>query len=88
MVESLSVGTPVIAAKGSCLEEAGGRGAVYVDPADVDNYIDEATRILDNAYTRKKLSDDGRRHVRRFSAENFAKATMAAYNKAIIDFCL
>ncbi len=88
VVESLSVGTPVIAATGSCLEEAGGRGAVYVDPADVDNYIDEATRILDNAYTRKKLSDDGRRHVRRFSAENFAKATMAAYNKAIIDFCL
>lgn len=88
VVESLSAGTPVIAATGSCLEEAGGRGALYVDPASVDSYVAEASRLLDSAYLRKKLSDDGKRHVKRFSAENFAKATMATYNKAIIDFCL
>lgn len=37
VVESLTVGTPVVAATGSCLEEAGGDGAVYVNPDDADS---------------------------------------------------
>ena len=88
VVESLTSGCPVIAATGSCLEEAGGRGAVYVDPADVDAYVEAARMLLDDRYRHDRLADEGRRHVRRFSADNFAKATMACYNKAIIDFAL
>lgn len=88
VAESLTVGTPVIAARGSCLEEAGGAGALYVDPASTDSYVSAARRMLDDAYLRKKMADAGLRHVRRFSADNFAKATMATYNKAILEFCL
>lgn len=86
VVESLTVGTPVIAATGSCLEEAGGRGAVYVDPDDVDAYVEAAGRLIDDRVYNDKLAGLGRRYVRRFSADEFAKATMATYNKAIIDF--
>lgn len=88
VVESLSCGTPVLAAKGSCLEEAGGPGAIYVDPSDTDEYAEAACKLLDSRFLREKMAEAGRRYVRRFSAENFAKATMAVYNKAIIDFCL
>jgi len=88
VVESLTAGCPVVAATGSCLEEAGGEGALYVDPDDVDGYVDAARMLLDDAGRRGRLADAGRRHVRRFSAENFARATMACYNKAIIDFAL
>ncbi len=88
VAESLSCGTPVIAATGSCLEEAGGPGAIYVNPNDVEEYADAAMRLIDDNFLREKLADAGERYVRRFSAENFAKATMASYNKAIIDFCL
>lgn len=85
VVESLTVGTPAIACTGSCLEEAGGDGAVYVDPDDVEAYVGFANRLLDDTVFREKTARLGKRHVRRFSAENFAKATMATYNKAIID---
>lgn len=88
VVESLTVGTPVLAAKGSCLEEAGGGGALYVEPSDVDEYADAARRLLEDSYLRDKLSEKGKRHVRSFSADNFAKGTMASYNKAILDFSL
>lgn len=86
IIESLTVGTPVIAATGSCLEEAGGRGAIYVGPDDVDNYIAEASRLIDNYYYRNKLSQLGLSHVKKFNDENFARQTMACYNKAILDF--
>lgn len=88
VAEALSVGTPVIACTGSCLEEAGGDGAVYVDPDDVDAYVAEALHLLDDRVWAEKKARLGRQHVRRFSAEAFAKATMATYNKAILDFII
>lgn len=88
VVESLTVGTPVIAATGSCLEEAGGRGAVYVNPDDVPAYVEAAQRLIDDRVFNDKLAGAGQRHVRVFSAENFARETMAAYNKAIVEFLM
>ena len=85
VVESLTVGTPVIACTGSCLEEAGGPGAVYIDPDDVGAYAEAALHFTDDMVFRDKTARLGRSYVRRFSADAFAKATMATYNKAIID---
>ena len=59
-----------------------------MSPDSVEEYAEAARRLLDDSYLRKKTAEAGARHVRRFSAENFAKATMAVYNKAILDFCL
>ena len=84
VVESLTSGTPVIACTGSCLEEAGGEGAVYVDPDDVAAYADAARHLLDDRIFRDKTVRAGQRHVRRFTADAFAKATMATYKKAIL----
>lgn len=86
VVESLTVGTPVVAATGSCLEEAGGDGAVYVDPDDVAALAAAMEHIIDDGIYRDKLSRYGRRHVRKFSADTFAKATMASYRKALLAF--
>ena len=85
VVESLSTGTPVIAATGSCLEEAGGPGAVYVNPDDSDAFVKAADDILSNSVYADKLSQRGKAYVKRFSADEFARLTMAAYRKAIID---
>ncbi len=85
VVESLSTGTPVIAATGSCLEEAGGPGAVYVNPDDCDAFVKAADDILSNSVYADKLSQRGKAYVKRFSADEFARLTMAAYRKAIID---
>lgn len=86
VVESITAGTPVVAATGSCLEEAGGDGAVYIHPDDVTALASEIMHIMDDRIFRDKLVRHGRNHVKKFSADNFAKATMAAYNKAILSF--
>lgn len=84
VVESLTVGTPVIACTGSCLEEAGGGGGIYIDPDDVTAYAEAATHLLDDQIFYDKTVRLGQRHVRRFTADAFAKATMATYKKALI----
>ena len=86
VVEALSCGTPVVACSGSCLEEAGGEGAVYVHPDDAVAYAEAAARLIDDTVAHDTVAGRGRRHIRRFSAENFARSTMASYRKAIIDF--
>lgn len=85
IIESLSAGTPVIAATGSCLEEAGGPGAVYVDPDDIDSFVSHASRIAGEQIYRDKLASKGLQYVKRFSADEFARLTMATYRKAIIE---
>lgn len=86
VIESLSVGTPVIACTGSCLEEAGGGGALYVGPDDIRAYAEAARDLLDKAYLRDRLAQQGSRHIRRFSPTAFTSGIISTYNKAILDF--
>ena len=85
VIESLSASTPVIAATGSCLEEAGGPGAVYVDPDDVDAFVCYARKFTEDIIFHDKHATKGRQYVKRFSADEFARLTMATYRKAIIE---
>ncbi len=86
VVESLSVGTPVVACTGSCLEEAGGGGALYVAPDDVRGYVEAASSIIEKAYLHDRLTETGRRYIKRFNSSDFATAIMKTYNKALFDF--
>lgn len=86
VIESLSVGTPVIVASGSCLEEAAGEGAPVVKPDDVDAFVHYARRIIDDHDYRSELVEKGQRHIARFSQDNFAKGLRDSYSKAIESF--
>ena len=88
LVESLSVGTPAIACTGSCLEEAAGAGAVYVNPDDVRAYAEAAASILAHAYVADRLRAAGRKHVARFTPKALAESTMQTYMKAVMDFAM
>lgn len=83
VIEAISAGVPVIAATGSCLEEAGGPGAVYVSPDSVDGYVDAARALLDTPAMRHDLVTRGREYIARFSPENFSQGLMGTYTKAI-----
>ncbi len=86
VIESLAVGAPVIAATGSCLEEAGGDGAIYVNPDSVEQFIDAANRIIGDPALRATLVGNGRRHIAKFNNADFARLTMETYRKALADF--
>lgn len=93
VIESLSTGTPVIAATGSCLEEAGGGGGVYIDPNNVDQYIENALLILKNTEFRNTLIENGKEHIKQFNPSNFTKGLINTYNNALqakkfIDFSI
>ncbi len=88
VVESLACGTPVVACTGSCLEEAGGLGAVYVHPDDVHGWANAVEHLCNDTVWRDKTIRLGRQHIRKFSADAFAKATMATYKKALLEHLL
>lgn len=85
VIESINCGTPVVACTGSCLEEAGGAGGIYVDPDDVDAFTEAAAGILDKRYLHDRLVDEGKRYVKRFNPSDFASSILKTYNKAILD---
>ena len=73
IVEALHSGIPVIAATGSCLEEAGGEGALYANPLDYNDLADKILQVLVNKDLRKQLIEAGGKHVKQFSAERIAE---------------
>jgi len=74
IIEALSSGIPVIAATGSCLEEAGGADSIYVNPADDKELAEAVMKILENSELRHKMTLSGKEYVKRFEAEKIAEA--------------
>ena len=79
IVEALHSGVPVVAATGSCLEEAGGDGALYADPANINDLADKIMTILANKDLQKTLVEAGQKHVQKFAAERIAEELNEIY---------
>lgn len=72
IIEALSCGVPVVAATGSCLEEAGGDAASYVNPDDDVACAKAIARFLDDIEHRNGAITRGKKYVERFSKESIA----------------
>ncbi|MDR1379960.1 MAG: glycosyltransferase family 4 protein [Tannerella sp.] len=83
IVEALNSGIPVIAATGSCLEEAGGPASVYVSPHDGNALAGEIMRILNNKGLAEKMIEAGKCHAERFSEKSIAENIMNVYESCI-----
>lgn len=84
IIEALSSGVPVIAATGSCLEEAGGPHSIYVNPQDDMQLAGEINRLLNNEDTRKNMIEQGLEYVKRFSDKECTDRLMKVYKKLTI----
>jgi len=83
ILEALNSGTPVIAATGSCLEEAGGPDSLYIDP---DNHTDLSAKInllLTDPSLREKMITAGQIYARNFDDDKLAAQLMTVYQNIL-----
>lgn len=86
VLEGIESRRPVIAATGSCLEEAGGDAAFYVDPTDARRMATIINGVLDGSIDVTGRIEAGVRHARRFDSDDMARNIMDVYRKAISQF--
>ncbi len=79
VLEALSSGVPVIAAKGSCLEEAGGPDSFYVDPDNESELAEKIKTILDDNELMNSMSINGRKYAENFSDKRIADQIFKLY---------
>lgn len=82
ILEALYSRVPVVAAKGSCLEEAGGKHSLYVDKDD-DKAMAEAIKQAMMPERRAKMIDEGYKWAQRFTMQQMAQETIECYKKVI-----
>jgi len=84
IIEAQSCGIPVIAATGSCLEEAAGRdGAIMVNPDNDDQMVDAINQLTGNSDLVAGLVAAGHNNIKRFTPAIVAQSTMAVYKAAL-----
>ncbi len=83
ILEALLSGTPVIAATGSCLEEAGGPDSIYIHPDDFNALAVAIQTVLADEYLRSRMILNGVKYAYGFSEQHLAEHLMAVYKKVI-----
>lgn len=83
IIEAQSSHIPVVAATGSCLEEAGGDAALYVAPDDDEALAEAVSKILGDEKLRTTMVDKGLENVKRFTREKIASDIEALYKSLI-----
>ena len=83
IIEALYSGIPVVAATGSCLEEAGGPDSIYVNPDDITGLADAFKQIYSNSDKRKNMVEKGREFAKRFSEKQQSEEIINIYKKLI-----
>lgn len=83
IIEALHSGIPVIAATGSCLEEAGGKGSVYIDPDDAQSLSEQINQLLINSEQRQAMVLAGQIHLKRFEDTKIAAEMMQLYKNTL-----
>jgi len=81
VLEALCSGTPVVAATGSCLEEAGGPDSLYVAPDDEKELAEKINMILGDVSLHQKMAANGKEYSGNFDDEKLAGQMMVMYKK-------
>ena len=81
IVEAIASGVPVIAARGSCLEEAGGPSSIYVDPDDDKTLATTIDRLLNDEEACTKMVAASKEYIRQFDPKPIADKLMEVYKE-------
>ena len=83
VLEAMSLGTPVIAARAPGVVDVAGDAALYADPHDPDRLAAAMAELAASAELRNDLSERGQRRAAQFSWTASARAHVAAYSLAL-----
>lgn len=83
IIEALHSNIPVIAATGSCLEEAGGPDSLYVEPNDVNDLSEKINWILSTPAQAELMKKAGKEYVKRFTDQQIANDLMNVYRNVL-----
>jgi len=83
IIEALACGTSVLTATNSCLPEAGGPGAIYVDAEDVSSIAHGITQLTQDRQLRERLRVAGLAHAAQFTWDRSAQQIVQAYQKVL-----
>ena len=83
ILEAQLAGIPVIAATGSCLEEAGGPSALYTDPRNEQELRSLIESVLNEPKLAESMRSGGRENMRRFMPDVLAAHFMRVYESAL-----
>ena len=84
VLESLWSRLPVITSNVSCLPEAGGAGAYYVNPNSAEEIAEGMKKIYNDKAFAEELKEKGWRHAQNFTQEKCATEVMKVYNSLIV----
>lgn len=79
VLEALATGLPVITSNVSCLPEAGGDAAIYVNPSSVQEMETAMLEVAHNNAFAKAMREKGWAHARNFGQRVCAEAVMRVY---------
>jgi glycosyltransferase involved in cell wall biosynthesis len=79
VLESMAVGTPVVASNVSSLPEVAGDAAILISPQDVAAFANAIDDVLSNKVTADELRRKGYCRAREYSWERAAEETVAVY---------
>lgn len=79
IIEALYSAVPVIAATGSCLEEAGGPDSLYINPNNSIELADTINRVLADLELQTEMKQKGLSYVQRFNDDLIANQMMEVY---------
>lgn len=83
ILEAMSLGCPVVSSNAGSLPEVGGDGALYFDPANINDMTQKITQILGDEKLRQDLIKKGLQRVKLFSWKKLAQQTLEVYENCL-----
>ena len=83
IIEAASMGLPVVAATGSCLEEAGGPHSLYVSPDDPAALAAAVKRVRRGSAEREERIRATRQYISRFCGTDVARQVINVYQRVL-----
>ncbi|MBP3254071.1 MAG: glycosyltransferase family 4 protein [Bacteroidales bacterium] len=83
IIEAVAHNLPVIAAKGSCLEEAAGQSAYYVNACDGKELADVVNMLCENEDKRLLSVNGSKKYIERFKGNNITDRLFDIYTHII-----